>query len=94
MLIPIANQASHEVGNSYSFKGNLPIITIQDDKVLVSYAVRNLFTCIPQALAMNAVREVVVKDDEINSRLNLEKEEMVHCVELCLILIIFNKTMK
>ena len=52
--MPIANQASHKVRNSYLFKEKLANITIEEDEVLVPYDVSHLFT---QTLAVEAVRE-------------------------------------
>ena len=63
--------------NSYSFKEGLSNTTIEEEEVLVARDMPNLFTCICQALAINAVRKVVMDDNEINRGPKVEKKEII-----------------
>ena len=58
-------------------------LTLLDDHQLVSFDVRNLFTCIPQQLAIEAVREALEHDKDLKNRTKLKKEELVNLVDLC-----------
>ena len=84
LLMPTANKNPRKLKNTLEVKNTLRDQLIPPNYSLVSFDVKNLFTCIPHVLAVDSITEALENDAELIERTPLQKNEIIKLIKLCL----------
>ena len=57
---------------------------VPGDCLIVSYDVKTLFTCIPQDLTIQSLRQILNNNDQRKTKTSLESDDILQLSKLCL----------
>ena len=77
-----ANKNPRKLKNTLEVKNTLRDQLIPHNYSLVSFDVKNLFTCIPHVLAVDSITEALENDDELIERTQLQTNEIMKLIKL------------
>ena len=83
ILSPLQNN-KHTVENSISFDKKIHSLSVNPEKILLSFDVVSLFTCIPSPLAIQIVNERLNSDQSLTERTNMSAQNIVKLLEFVL----------
>ncbi|XP_072050059.1 uncharacterized protein [Amphiura filiformis] len=84
ILGPLVGQSPHHIKNTQEFVNRIKDITLSEGETITSYDVTALFTCIPPDFALKVVKECLNNDTTLIERTNLNVDQIVELVSICL----------
>ena len=84
ILSPLAGQTSSFVKNSMHFVRKIKNTPLDESDVMVSFDVVSLFTKVPVNEAIDAISEMLKKDETIDERTTMSPSEVCRLTALCL----------
>ncbi len=84
ILHPLVKTSTHTVNNANAFLTNIKDLKLEPDEIMISFDVVSLFTSIPQDTAKRITNEPLTNDDSWQTRTNLDKDDIVELLNLCL----------
>ena len=70
--------------NTQDFVRKLEEVKIKEDEILVSFDVKSLFTSVPVPDAISAIKELVEKDEDFESRTGITTKTLIEMIHTCL----------
>jgi len=84
ILSPLVGQSPHHIRNTQHFVDQIKDAKLQDGETITSYDVSALFTCIPPDFALKVVKKCLQNDTTLSDRTNLNIDQIVDLVDICL----------
>ena len=84
ILNPTTDLAPQKLKNSQSLKESMQNLTILDNCMLVSYDVKQLFTSIPQQLAIDCLESLLIERTDWKERTDMEITDILDLTKLCI----------
>ncbi|XP_072041441.1 uncharacterized protein [Amphiura filiformis] len=84
ILGPLVGQSPHHIKNTQEFVNRIKDITLSEGETITSYDVTALFICIPPDFALKVVKECLNNDTTLSERTNLNVDQIVELVSICL----------
>ena len=84
ILTPLTRKTNTHIKSSHDFVQKVASVSIDPDKVMVSFDVSSLYTNVPKAEAIEVVRELLESDSTLGERTNLSVGQIIEGVETCL----------
>ena len=81
---PLVGKSNHHIWNSKDFAEKIQGIVLDADETITSFDVTALFTSIPPADAVLAVRDVLKEDKTLADRTDLSPDQICELLSLCL----------
>ncbi|XP_072022377.1 uncharacterized protein [Amphiura filiformis] len=81
---PLVGKSKHHIWNSKDFAEKIQGIVLDADETITSFDVTALFTSIPPADAVLAVRDVLKEDKTLSERTDLSPDQICELLSLCL----------
>ena len=82
LLMPSTDKAPQKLKNTYEAKEKLSSFIIPDSHILVSFAVKALFTSIPMNFAIECVKSFIEENNEIWTTTRLGIKELIEIIKL------------
>ncbi len=84
ILHPLVKTSTHTVNNANAFLTNIKDLKLEPDEIMISFDVVSLFTSIPLDTAKRITNELLTNDDSWQTRTNLDKDDILELLNLCL----------
>ena len=84
VLGPLVGRTEHHILNSRDFAEKVKDLHLNADETITSFDVTALFTSIPPADAIHAVRDVLTTDSTLKDRTVLSPDQLCDLLSLCL----------
>ncbi|XP_028415011.1 uncharacterized protein LOC114538091 [Dendronephthya gigantea] len=84
VLHPLVKVSPHTVNNTNAFLNNIKDLKLEPDEIMISFDVVSLFTSIPLDTAKRITSELLNNNDTWKSRTNLDKNDILDLLNLCL----------
>ena len=84
VLKPLVGKYPHHIQSTRDFVSKAKGLAVQPGECLSSYDVTSLFTSVPIDPALNIIRDLLEKDDELNDRMVLSVQNITELLGFCL----------
>ena len=84
ILTPYVCQANNPIKNTRHFREKMLDPRIEEDKIMVSFDVKALFTSVPIREAQEVIEKVIRTDVDLPKRAGMGKEAVIELLKLCL----------
>ena len=84
LLKPLVGMSSHHVLNTRDFVQHFKGIKLHQDEYIIPYDVKALFTSVPTVPAINAIKDNLTKDKELQQRTSIAIHHIISLLEFCL----------
>ena len=84
VLKSLVGKSSHHIQTTGDFVSKAKRLTLQMGKCLSSYDVTSLFTSVPIDPALNIIKDLLEKDEQLNNRTVLSVENIMELLGFCL----------
>ena len=84
ILSPLVGKTEHHVKNTKTFVQTIEDVVLNVDETITSYDVTALFTAIPPKDAITVIEHKLKEDHTLKDRTNLNVEQIVELISLCL----------
>ena len=83
IITPLTDSANQKLRNSVQAKNELEALIIPENQVLSSFDVKQMYTSIPQQLAVEVLKTALDNDSSWKQRTCLDAQDIIDLVELC-----------
>ena len=84
IINPLTDAANQKLKNTIDAKQSLENLIIPDDHILISYDVKQLYTSIPQDLAIESLEELLNENPNWKDKTKLKHDDIINLTKLCL----------
>ena len=88
ILHPLVKTSPQTINNANDFLTNIKDLKLEPDEILISFYVVSLFISTPLDTGKRITNELLTNNDSWHSRTNLDKNDILELLNLCLHILI------